>query len=388
MPSSVLSVPAASPRESVPAPARPRTGPRTRAVAGVCALWLLVGVVQASQAVLSGALQSEPVTTARALRDALLQTLPWIPPTLAILALAVRFPVTRSTWTRTLPIHLLAFPLVAWVENLLVVVGYATMQAQSPPLPALLRSAGTWTLLRLHVAALVYVTIAAATQAWVFYRRTRARELHMARLEGQLARARLDALTAQIRPHFLFNTLHTIGQLWRSGHPDEADAMLDHLGELFQRVQQTTSRPLVSLDEELETVEAYLAIESARFRDRLCIEIDASADARTLAIPPLLLQPLVENAVRHGIAVSSAAGRIRVQGRRDADRLVIEIEDDGPGFANDATSRGTGTGLANTRARLEQLFGDAQRLDIGRSNGRGTHIRIEIPARPPEEIPA
>ncbi len=354
-------------------------------VAAVSAGWLTIGLVQASQAVLGGALQGQPVATPMALRNALLQTLPWIPPTLAIIALTVRFPVTRRTWKARLPVHLVAFLVLTWVENLLVVAGYALMQPASPDLATIVRNAGMWTLLRLHVAALVYLAVAAATQGWVFYRRARARELDAARLEGQLARARLDMLTARIRPHFLFNTLHTIGQLWRSGRADEADALLDHLGELFQRVQRTTSRPLVSLEEELETVEAYLAIEAARFRDRMRVEIDATPDTLELAVPPLLLQPLVENAVRHGIAVSSSAGRIRVRGRRVNGRLVLDIEDDGPGFAREGGARGTGTGLANTRARLEQLFGAQQRLDIAAANGSGTRVRIELPARGPDD---
>lgn len=384
MPTTVVTVPAAPPREGATARATAVPGPRVRTVLGVCGVWLLVAIVQASQAVLEGALQGQPVATPAAFRAALMQTVPWILPTLAIIALAVRFPVTRATWRTALPVHVLGFAAIAWVENLFVVLGFVLTQPEPPALSMILRSAGRWTLLRLHVAALVYVAVAAGTQAWLLYRRTRARELQLARLEGQLARARLDALTAQIRPHFLFNTLHTIGQLWRSGRADDADAMLDHLGDLFQRVQRTTSRPLISLDEELETAEAYLAIESARFRDRMTVEIDVAPDARALAVPPLLLQPIVENAVRHGIAVSSSAGRIRVHGRRENGRLVLEVEDDGPGMNGSGASRGTGTGLRNTRARLEQLFGAEQTLTIGAANGRGTRVHIEVRAILPD----
>jgi LytS/YehU family sensor histidine kinase len=222
--------------------------------------------------------------------------------------------------------------------------------------------------------------VAALTQTLSWYRRSRARELELARMEAQLAQARLDALTAQIRPHFLFNTLHTIGQLWRSGHAEEADAMLDHLGALFQRVQASTSRTLVSLDEELETVEAYLAIEAARFRDRMRVHLHIDDAARGCAVPPLLLQPIVENAVRHGIAVSPSAGHITVRGRVLHDRLVLDVEDDGPGMSGNGARSG-GTGLSNTRERLTQLFGSDHRLDIGSADGRGTRVRIDLPVR-------
>jgi len=351
-----------------------------RTILIVSALWLIVAIVWASQSVLAANLQGNAVAVSDALRTAFVQTLPWIPVTLAIVLLTHRFPVTHGTWRRTLPVHLLAFPLLLYIENMLVVLGFWASQGAFRGIIPLLTGARMWTLSRLHVGALVYIAVAALTQGIAWYRRSRARELDLARIEGQLARARLDALTAQIRPHFLFNTLHTIGQLWRSGRAEEADAMLDHLGALFQRVQESTSRTLVSLAEELETVQAYLAIEAVRFRDRMRVEIHVDDAARGCTVPPLLLQPIVENAVRHGIAVSSAAGRIAVSGRVVHDRLVVHVEDDGPGMSGNS-GRSGGTGLSNTRERLAQLFGDDHRLDIGSASGRGTSVRIELPAR-------
>jgi two-component system LytT family sensor kinase len=356
-----------------------------RIASAITASWLLIALVLASQTVFASNLQGNPTAFAGALRTALMQTVPWIPVTLAVIWLAGRFPVTRATLRTALPIHLVAFLAVAFVENLLVVVQFYIIQRRFPGVVPMLASAAQWGMIRLHIAALVYVAIAAATQAIAYYRAARARELSMARLEGQLARARLDALTAQIRPHFLFNTLHTIGHLWRSGRAEEADAMLDHLGALFQRVQQTTSRPIVSLDEELETVAAYLAIEAVRFRDRMRVAIDVPDDARACAVPPLLLQPIVENAVRHGIAVSSKAGEIRVSARLYNGTLRLDVEDDGPGVTEGAAPRGSGTGLANTRARLAEMFGGNQQLEIASRNGTGTRVSITIPARSADE---
>lgn len=351
--------------------------------------WLLVALIWASQNVLGGSLQGIPVGAGEALRAALIQTLPWIPVTLATVALSTRFPVTGRTWRSHLPIHLAAFAVLVWFENVLVVLGYWVSLGRFGGLLELARQGAYWAVIRVHIAALVYVAIAGVTQIIAFYRAARARELRVARLEGQLARARLDALNAQIRPHFLFNTLHTIGQLWRSGRPDEADAMLDHLGSLFQRVRQTTERPLVSLRDELDMVEDYLAIEMTRFRDRLTVGVHADPDALSCAVPPLLLQPIVENAVRHGIAVASSAGRIEVSARLENGKLLLCVDDDGPGpgmaaadgGATGERAVGTGTGIPNTRDRLQQLFGERHSFEIGVREPRGTRVRITVPAQ-------
>jgi sensor histidine kinase YesM len=243
-----------------------------------------------------------------------------------------------------------------------------------------------WAAVRLHVALLIYAAIAALTQALVYFRDARERELRLARVEGQLSRARLDALTAQIRPHFLFNTLHTIGQLWRSGRHEEADRVLDHLGSLFHKVQDSTARTEVPLAEELELVREYLAIEEVRFRDRMRTRVTASPGALECRVPPLFLQPLVENAVRHGISATSSSGRVEVEASLNDGRLVLEVRDDGPGMPAEA-ERPAGVGLRNTRERLEQLYGAAARLDVVTAPGAGTTIRIELPARagPPGE---
>jgi signal transduction histidine kinase len=360
--------------------ARQSQHPRVRLILAVAAVWVLVGAVWGAQNALGSTLRgAAPIPLSNALRATLVQTLPWIPVTLAVIALTVRYPLTRERWRAHALVHVLAAPVLAFAANVLVVLGFWAVQGRFGGFATLVREGAIWATLRFHVALLIYAAILAITQGALYYRRTRSRELHLARLEGQLARARLQALNAQIRPHFLFNTLHTIGQLWRSGRSDDADAVLDHLGSLFHKVQSSTSRLEVPLGEELELVREYLAIEEARFRDRLRTTVLASPEALDCMVPPLILQPLVENAVRHGISAVSTAGVVAVDARTVDGRLVLTVRDDGPGIAASPRAPGSGTGLRNTEQRLAQLYGDRGRIVVGGALGSGTVVTVEIP---------
>lgn len=368
---------------------------KARIALGVSALWILVGVLWGSQNALGASLRGEPIPLREGLESAFIQSLPWIPVTLAVIWVTVRYPITRRTWRRNAWVHLAALPVVTFAANVLVVLGFWATSGSFGGVGRLFEQGAFWAVQRLHVAAVLYVTIAAITQGVVYYRDVQARDLHMARLEGQLARARLEALNAQVRPHFLFNALHTIGQLWRSGRSADADAMLDRLGSLFQRVHASTARAEVPLAEELAMVEEYLAIEEARFHDRLRPRVEASDEALRCRVPPLILQPLVENAVRHGISRSSSAGVVDVTALVRDGRLVLTVADDGPGFPDGATglsdgrsSPGTGTGLRSTRERLEQSYGRDAEIDIDTRPGSGTVIRVEIPIRRAGSEPA
>ena len=335
----------------------------------------MLGAQSSLGATLQGA---EQVALGPALRTSLIQTLTWIPATLAIIYLAGRFPLDARRWRSHVGVHVVAAVVLAFVTNALVVLSYWILSGQFSSIGVLLQQGALWATIRLHVALFIYAAILAVTQAVMFYRRTRARELHLARLEGQLTRARLQALNAQIRPHFLFNTMHTIGQLWRSGRADSADEMLDRLGSLFHRVQDSTDQQEIPLADELEMVREYLAIEEARFPDRLRCYIDASAEALEVPVPPLILQPLVENAVRHGVSRTSTAGRIDVTADVANGTLTLTVRDDGPGI--DTTSiNGRGTGIRNTRERLGELYGAAGSLDVRREAAGGSVAVITIP---------
>ncbi|MEO8564484.1 MAG: histidine kinase [bacterium] len=350
-------------------------------VLGVCAGWVLAGALLGAQTALGSTLSGgTAIPIGRAVREAMGQTLPWIPVSLAVIALTVRFPLTRETWRRHMPIHLAAAPLMAFMANVLVVLGFWLRMGSFGGVAVLAQQGLLWATVNFHVALLIDLAILGITSGVLHYRHSRARELQLAQLEGQLARAQVQALNAQIRPHFLFNTLHSIGQMWRSGRADEADAVLDHLGSLFHKVQRSTSHYEVPLAEELELVREYLAIEQARFRDRLRTSVRADDDALDFLVPPLILQPIVENAIRHGVAAVSSAGNVEVTASVRGGRLHLEVRDDGPGVQAVSAQPGSGLGLRNTRERLAQLYGSDARLLVTSDPASGTIVRIEIGA--------
>lgn len=206
----------------------------------------------------------------------------------------------------------------------------------------------------------------------------RSREL--ARLQTELARAQLDALRMQINPHFLFNTLHTIAAFAREHDHHRAVELIERLGDVLRHVLHTSTELEAPLTSELEFVRRYLDIEQARFGDRLAVSF-AIADAATEAIvPQLILQPLVENALRHGLAPRDAPGRLEIAARRDGDNLELEVRDDGLGLS-DGWECGDGLGLGNVRARLAGLYGPAGQLTLASPANGGVVATIVLPYR-------
>ena len=207
------------------------------------------------------------------------------------------------------------------------------------------------------------------------------RALASARLERDLTAARLESLRAQIRPHFLFNTLNTLAVLARKGDGAAVDRAIGDLGELLRASFETGGRHEIPLAEELAFAERYVHLQRMRFPDRLEVTWEVEEDARRALVPALLVQPLVENALEHGLA--SGGGRVRVAARRDGADLELEVTDDGPGFAAGAAT-GNGVGLANTRERLALLYGARGSLACGDGEGGGGRVRIRIPWREAE----
>jgi two-component system, LytTR family, sensor kinase len=228
---------------------------------------------------------------------------------------------------------------------------------------------------------LLYTLIAVSWQAMAYHRTARAREAVANALRADLAEARLANIEGKLHPHFLFNALNSIAALMRED-PRHAETMLEQLSELLRATLRTNPMQEVPLDEALHLTEQYLAIERVRFGDRLRAEIAATPAARQARVPQLILQPLVENAVRHGLAPREGGGALTVTAVVEKDELLLTIEDDGVGFSAVRNERlEKGLGLRSVRAMLAQLYGTAQRFDVGARAPRGTTVRIALPYR-------
>ncbi|HEV7559063.1 MAG TPA: histidine kinase, partial [Kofleriaceae bacterium] len=293
----------------------------------------------------------------------------WAMAAVPVARLERRFPLAAGSLRRSLPVHVAVAVALAAFEVVICAFAFwalwlrSTADLPSTNLPRLFVA-------DLHTNLIMYVLVLGI-----------ARELRAARVEAELARARLEALEAQLQPHFLFNTLSTISVLMRHD-VDAAESTLLSLSELLRSALNNAGRHEVTLREELELTHCYLSIEQTRFQDRLVVDVDVDDDALDARVPTLLLQPLVENAIRHGLGAGSGAGRVSLHAARDGERLKLSVFDDGPGITHDredATRRPIG--LVNTRARLAALYGREHVLMLANTPGRGCRVDVELPFR-------
>jgi two-component system LytT family sensor kinase len=229
-----------------------------------------------------------------------------------------------------------------------------------------------------HFDQLIYWATVGVIHAFESRKRLRERELHTSRVEAQLSGAQLENLRLRVQPHFLFNTLHSIASLVREDQRRSAITMIAGLSDLLRYSLDNAARTFVPLSEELEVIQRYLEIEQTRFSDRLRIAVDAADDTKEAAVPTLILQPIIENALRHGIGRLVEGGRLEVRARREDSSLVLEVSNDGPPLRAD-WNRGEGIGLSNTLARLRQLYGSDAGLELQSRVPAGVVARIRIP---------
>ena len=274
-------------------------------------------------------------------------------------------------------------PLGLACTALSIVLRLLTRPIRGAPPP---RSIAEFFIERFYWDLLVYAVIAGVSITRDFAQQTRQREseahalaLQTSDLEKRLVEARLQSLRAQLHPHFLFNALNTISAFTESD-PKMARRLMGQLGDLLRASLTHASRPVVSLGEELTFLDDYLAIELARYEGRLDVAVDADDDVLDVNVPSFLLQPLVENAIRHGIARRMSGGHIDVTARRNASMLKIRVRDNGVGLPADwEFPRDAGIGLQNVASRLEHLYRRVDLLHVGRSSEGGTDVQVEIP---------
>lgn len=313
----------------------------------------------------------------------------WIVLTPVIMGLARRMPmerrgedgkpVPRTRWGRWGLVHLGAAIGLGVVHLFFATIGYVLID----PFPGE-EEGGFFAVFigicasLLFVDVLVYWAVLGVGYAVDYYRKYKQGEVLASRLEAQLAQAQLQALKMQLHPHFLFNTLNAVSTLVRTNKNEAATDMIAGLSELLRLTLESSGAQEVSLKQELDFLERYLDIEQIRFGDRLQVQMHIEPATLHARVPNLLLQPLVENAIRHGIAPRAEAGRIEIRAARDADILRLQVRDDGPGLPQ-GDGLHNGVGLTNTMARLQRLYGTAQQVTFANAEDGGALVTLELP---------
>ena len=313
----------------------------------------------------------------------LLNLVYWYVPALltpAFFRLAHRFRIDSPQWPRALASHAM-FALAFSVIHCLAMMGIRSL---------IMGYGGKWPdatwpsyvqrlyLQNLDWTLMVYAAIVGLSYATTYYHESQARAVKQAQLETRLVEARLRTLQAELQPHFLFNTLHAISSLVHT-NPDGADRMISRLSDLLRLTFDRSGTPRISLQEELEFLQKYLEIEQTRFNDRLSVRFEIDPDTLDAEVPRLILQPLVENAIKHGVSPKPGAGLVQISTKRQGDDLWIEVSDNGVGLSAGARARlRSGVGLSNTRDRLECLYGAAHRIEFS-DDTRGLAVTLQFP---------
>ena len=321
--------------------------------------------------------------------------LPWALATPWIIHLARRYPVFQApaavqtpiafqtSVAKNISIHvgvLVAIGLVsaAWEAAITFFLNPWSQTTPMGPFTTLWMSKFSYGLLS---SVIVYGLIAAITMVVDSRERMARQHTETARLNEQLSSARLGALRQQMEPHFMFNTLNAIAGLVRDNRNDAAVSMIVGLSDFLRRASDDSNRPLVELVEELEYLKRYLEIQQVRFAARLQVQLDFPPDLLRASVPNLILQPLVENAIKHGIAKRAKGGTIRVSGARLADRLRLSVYNDGPNVPAPRDGTCSGIGLSNLRARLEILYGGDFELDLRNVSTGGVEVLVLLPLK-------
>ncbi len=345
---------------------------------GALAVWSIPGLIQAGQELYYASLTGQ---SSGPLWRMVLSLVPrwwlWAAAMPLVMRLARRWRPTGGNWYRIVPLHVgLALVFETVIIFLIIQWGlHVPIWGQPMPFRGQVNFA-LWSMIP-YVHFMAYWTICGLT--WIFdgEMRIRQRDLDAAQLESRLRGAQLDALRRQLRPHFLFNTLNTASVLMEED-VSAARTVLNRLSDLLRRSLEGGGRDLVTVAEEIDILDRYLDIERIRFQDRLEVKVEVAQDCHRLAVPVMILQPLVENALKHGIGTCPGRGTVAVTLQRRGDRLVAEVVDDGGGLAPDHDE---GVGLGNTRARLQQIYGRDHEFEILPDGGGGTRVRLTLPAR-------
>jgi two-component system, LytTR family, sensor kinase len=347
---------------------------------GTAAIWFGFGLIDATQTVF--VMRSEGMHHAwiKLFATTLVSWLPWALATPLVMRLASRFSPTRAFRVSTWAIHAgaccaIALTMAAWVS--LLNIAFNPYAYPSPPhaflhpwMETFYSGILTWLVL--------YATIVGVNYVLESKERIASQETETARLNERLSRAQLEALRKQIEPHFLFNTLNAVSGLVREQQNDAAVSMIAELSEFLRGVLKDSNRQQMTLGEELDFTQRYLNIQKLRFADRIHLDVDVPLELHRAQVPSLILQPMVENAIKHGIAKSAQGGSIRIAASRSNGMLTLSVYNDGPCLPEPTSS---GIGTANVRTRLESLYGDHFELRMQNRPPSGVEVSISLPFR-------
>ena len=346
--------------------------------------WTLFGAFFALQNYVNAAYLGQPASFLKSLVVWLTCGYAWALLTPAVIYGANKFPLERGKLTRNLPIHLLASAIAAFLHLSIYILIQQNFFSNPQIRVSFWQAFQRLSVVEFHVDLLTYWILVGIWHLREINRRFVEREreaarlaLHSSQLETRLVEARLDALKMQLQPHFLFNTLNSISVLMRDDAAT-ANKMLVKLSELLRAALKSESSQEICLRDELEFLRGYLEIEQMRFQDRLTVDFEVDNETLDAQIPNLILQPLVENAIRHGIAPLATAGKILIESRRENGFVELIVSDNGNGL-NSVSNNSGGIGLKNTRERLEKLYGERQKFETISGTEGGFVVRIKIP---------
>lgn len=347
-------------------------------------VWALLGVISVAPTYIEVRAEQHGHMAWRIFAWGILTWVAWAPLTPVMVWLARKYSLVGEAWKRNLVVHLPAFLLLSALHSAVATAVNLWVQpfdsmGDSPKTfwPRFLSRVGSF-----GPDLLVYGAVIGVFYAIDYYRKYREREFLASRLEAQLAQAQLDSLRNQLHPHFLFNTLNSIVGLVRDNKNNAAVNMLVGLSDLLRHTLEHSSRHEVELREEINFIKLYLGIQEIRFSDRLRIEFDIDPSTTKALVPNLILQPLTENALRHGIGRSADSGLVGIRSAAQDGYLHLTVYDEGAGLRDDWQLKGSaGIGLANTIARLQQLYDDDHEFDIRNRDGGGVEVVIVMPLR-------
>jgi two-component system, LytTR family, sensor kinase len=362
--------------------APPSQGPKPARWLWIAWIWIGIALFSAVQYVLVMRAERMNHSWTRLFATLLLSWLVWALATPFVLRLGRQYPPVRFRPISTWLIHLAACAIIGLIsagwEALLVQLLNPMLKS---PAPGPLRS--LW-LDTLYNEVLLYLSIYAALLAISYILESKERlirqQIETARLNEQFSKAQLDALRRQIEPHFLFNALHAIAGLVREKRNDAAVTMIAGLSEFLRKVVDTSDRHEVPLGEEVQFLQKYLEIQKVRFADRLQLSVDVPEELFIAQVPSLILQPVVENSIKHGIAKEARGGWIRVSAFRSDGRLTLRVYNDGPSLPAEWENTQSGIGIANLRSRLRAMYGDAFEVSL-RNHAVGVEVLISVPFR-------